>query len=81
MFNIKSSLWHIKSLVQGGVSLLLLWVLVVVIHVFQVSKPLSAAHSVVDGRIQGGSLVIAGGGHVASEVRQRFLELAGGTEA
>jgi cyanophycinase len=34
-----------------------------------------------DARVPGGSLVLAGGGCVTSEIRRRFVELAGGAEA
>lgn len=34
-----------------------------------------------DARVPGGSLVIAGGGYVTNEVRERFVELAGGPQA
>lgn len=37
--------------------------------------------ALVDGRISGGSLIIAGGGYVTPEIRARFVELAGGSQA
>lgn len=39
------------------------------------------AKQLVDGRIAGGSLIIAGGGYVTPEIRARFVELAGGSQA
>ena len=81
MLNITGSFWSFKTLQRGGVSLLLLLPLGVVIHGYPSCGAVSAAHHVVDRRITGGSLVMAGGGHVSSEVRQRFLELAGGENA
>ncbi len=81
MFNIKRSLSKTKSLVGGGVLLLLLLSSALMIQVFQSPKPLSAAQTTCDGRIPGGSLVIAGGGCVTAEIRQRFFELAGGAKA
>jgi len=80
MFNIKRPLSNLKPLVCGGVSLVLLSS-AIVIHVFQGSKPLAAAQTACDGRIPGGSIVVAGGGCVTVEIRQRFFELAGGSKA
>ena len=76
MFNIKRPLWDLKPLICGGVSLLLLS-FALVIQTFQGSKPLAAAQTTCDGRIAGGSIVVAGGGFVTTEIRQRFFELAG----
>ena len=81
MFTIPGSFWSFKSLKRGGISLLLLLTPVVVIHCYPSSAVVSAAHPAADRRIPGGSLVIAGGGYVSSEIRQCFLELAGGVNA
>lgn len=35
----------------------------------------------IDGRTPGGSLLLVGGGHVTPEIRERFVELAGGPQA
>jgi cyanophycinase len=68
-------------LVHGGVSLLVMLSFGIAIYVFQTPTPITAAQTAVDGRIQGGALVIAGGGYVTPEIRQRFFELAGGQKA
>lgn len=81
MFNFNPSLSKMKWLVRGGATLFLLVSVVAVIRVAQSPEPLCAAQSAIDGRIQGGALVIAGGGYVTPEIRQRFLELAGGPKA
>ena len=81
MFNIRRSLSSARMLVHGGVSLLVLLSFGIAIHVFETPTPITAAQTVVDGRVQGGALVIAGGGYVTPEIRQRFFELAGGTNA
>ena len=81
MPNITCSFWDFKTLKRGGLSLLLVLALVVVTHWYPSVPTVSADHLAVDCRIPGGSLVIAGGGYVSPEIRQRFIELAGGTNA
>jgi len=68
-------------LVHGGVSLFVLLSFVAVSYFFQCAKPITAAQTAFDGRVPGGALVIAGGGYVTPEIRQRFFELAGGEDA
>ncbi|MGQ0633117.1 MAG: cyanophycinase [Planctomycetaceae bacterium] len=44
-------------------------------------KPAGAPERLVDRRVPGGSLMIDGGGCITPEIRQRFVELAGGPNA
>lgn len=81
MFDSKCLHWPGKWLVPSGLSLLALLSLLVVSYETGISKPAAAAHTASDGRIPGGSLIISGGGYVSPQVRQRFLELAGGPDA
>src|SRR5262249_48141368 len=81
MFNTKCKLWPMNWLVPSGLSLLVLLSLFVVSYGPESSKTVAAAHSAFDGRIPGGSLIISGGGDVSPQVRQRFLDLAGGPDA
>ena len=41
----------------------------------------AAPEAAIDGRIGGGTLVIAGGGELPNQIRQKFVELAGGAKA
>jgi cyanophycinase len=81
VFDIRRSLSSARMLVHGWVSLFVLLSFGIAIHVFQNATPITAAQTVADARVQGGALVIAGGGYVTPEVRQRFFELAGGQNA
>src|SRR5574337_1516808 len=40
-----------------------------------------AEAALTDGRVPGGTLLLAGGGCVTSDIRRRFVELAGGDDA
>jgi cyanophycinase len=81
MSTIRRVVLQVKPLVRGGVCAGLLLLILAVVQVSQNSKVISAAQAALDGRVPGGALVIAGGGYVTPEIRQRFFELAGGPKA
>ena len=74
-----------RGLIRGGVRLLLPLLAAVVVygaqHFTTVSPVNPPAPVLADCRVGGGSLVIAGGGYVTPEIRSRFVELAGGSQA
>lgn len=77
--SIRQDHWCNRTLIVRGSLLILLGSSAVVgIHEAQSQNIAAQPRKLADGRIPGGSLVIAGGGCVTGETRDRFVELAGG---
>lgn len=70
-----------KQLTLGAALTLCVLVIDYMIPAAQSVSPTAPAPVLVDGRVPGGSLVIAGGGYVTPETRANFIKLAGGPEA
>ena len=70
-----------SPLFHGGVTLILVALSAFLIHAAHSYATGTMPYHLVDHRVAGGSLVIAGGGYVSPEVRARFVELAGGPNA
>lgn len=72
----------VKLVVRGSLTLILLSLAVLGIYASHTNtNARSIHHHLMDHRIPGGSLVVAGGGYVSPEVRERFIDLAGGPES
>lgn len=74
-----SSERKLRLFAGGCLALLLILLAVLAGHALPAAG--QPAHVLRDGRVPGGSLVIAGGGYVSPEIRERFIELAGGPDA
>ena len=79
---IRKEFWMTRRMIAGGILLVVATAIPVMgNHGAHSEASIQPHRNLADGRIPGGSLVIAGGGCVTSDVRERFVELAGGPEA
>lgn len=72
---------RLSLLFRGSVLLVLVSLSALLIQAAHSYATGPASHRLADHRVLGGSLVIAGGGYVSPDVRERFAELAGGPKA
>ena len=80
MFTLQEYKRRLQFLVFGSLSLLIASIAILMVDASRLAAA-AVQTTVTDQRTPGGALLIAGGGRVTQEIRQRFVELAGGPHA